>query len=238
MPIIRNTKIQSIKNKIDESTLFSIDDFKFEFPEDGNILASIQFRGSSSYSFNIEENLIKKETYSAFGALYIQPLSNQKVEREKVLQTIEKPGGIKNREINNHDSIDQCIYGIGSWLLYLNEDLKNNIDFSIDDITDIEDFEIKLNEKFKDDTEKFTRIEKEELTNRLEELQKRIEKLEENSSLKESIEIIEQSKNELQTYPKKSWWLKFYNRTRSVKNVLELSNEVQSQVVTLLENFK
>ncbi|EDZ62203.1 hypothetical protein SMGD1_0034 [Sulfurimonas gotlandica GD1] len=231
MPIIRNTKIQNIKNEINKSKVFSINDFKFEFPDDGNVLASIHFRALPNYSFNIEENTVSNGIYD-----FANTLANK--EYEKVLQTIEKPGKDKNIEINNHENIDECIETIYSWLIYLDEDLKNNIEFDIDDIADIEDFEIKLNEKFTNDTEKFTESEKVELTNRLEELQKRIEKLEESSSSKKSIEILEQSKNELQTYPKKSWWLKFYNRTRSVKNVLELSNELQNQFMTLLENFK
>jgi len=229
MPIIRNVKIQNIKNIISRSKVFSINDFRLEFPNSGNILVSIKYRVSSQFLFNIEEN---QEGNGIYNLNLL--MSNKKM----VLQTIQKPGKNKNEEIYTHVNIDECINEISSWLANLDEDLKNEIDFEIEDISDIEDFEKKLNEKITSDTEKFSEPEKRELLDKLNEIQERIEKLEQDANSKKNIEIIEQSKSELQTYPKKSWWLKFYNRTRDAKNILQLGNELQNNIMTLLENIK
>ncbi|MDD3505492.1 MAG: hypothetical protein PHX65_02965 [Sulfurimonas sp.] len=198
MPQIRNTKIQDIKNQINTSKLFFINDFKLEFFENGNILAKISFRASGKYSFSIEENIVSNSILD----IHI-PILNQN--REKVLQTIEKPGDNKNIEIRNHENLDDCIKRISEWLYNLDEDLKNEFTFeNIEEISDIEKFEKKLNNQFTDESERFTQEEKETLLNKINELQERIEKLEQNKNTQKQIELLEQSKNELEKYPKKS----------------------------------
>ena len=49
--------------------------------------------------------------------------------------------------------------------------------------------------------------------------------------------MIEKSKKELQTYPKKSWWLKFYNRAFKVNDGISLANKLQDNITIFLENF-
>lgn len=227
MPIIRNIKIKNVKDIINNSKLFSINDFKLEFPDNGNILLNIKYRASSLYLFRIEENQISS------GILDFQAtLANKK--KETVLQTIQQPGNNKNIEVHDHKNIDQCIKELRDWLINLDEDLRNEIDFTINDLSKIDDFEKKLDEFFPDETEKFSNEEKETLLKKLNELQERIEKLEDNEK---DIAILEKSKTELQTYPKKSFWLKFYNRVSAVNNGVSLANRLQDNIAILLEKF-
>jgi ribosomal protein S15P/S13E len=227
MPQIRNTKVENIYHSIKLSKNFSLDDFKIEFPDDGNVLVKILLRASNKYSFSIEENNIN--ILSSFGSI----MSNQ--EPEKVYQTIEKPGHNKNIEIHNHENLDSCINKIASWLYNLDEDLKN--EFTFDDISDIEEFEEKLNKEFPDENEKFTQDEKEKLVAKISELQERIEKLEQDNNTQKQIELLERSRKELEKYPKKAWWLKFYNRFNSLNKGLGLLNDIGDNAMKLLEKF-
>ncbi len=230
MPQIRNIKVENIYHSIKSSKNFSLDDFKIKFPDDGNILVEISFRASTKYSFSIEENNI-----NIFSSL-TSTISNQKP--EKVHQTIEKPGDNKNIEIHNHENLDSCINKITSWLYNLDEDLKNEFIFDdIEHISDIEEFEEKLNKEFPDENEKFTQDEKEKLLTKINELQERIEKLEQDNNTQKQIELLEKSKNELEKYPKKAWWLKFYNRFNSLNKGLNLLNDISDNAMKLLEKF-
>ena len=231
MPQIRNTKIQEIKNTLDSSKLFLLNDFKLEFPEEKNVLVKIILRGSSKYSFFIEESYVLKSKPTALGI-------SKNYNEEKIFQTIQKPGKNKNIEIDEHNDIDGCIYQISSWLYYLNEDLQNEFNFEdIEKVQNIDEFEKRLNENFPDENEKFTQQEKENLFEKLNELQERIEKLEQNNDTKKQIETIEQSKIEIEKYPKKAWWLKFYNRFNSLNNGLNLLNNIGDNIIKLLEKF-
>lgn len=227
MAILKNSVIKEIQNIIENSNNFSRNDFKFEFPDKGNVLALIQYRASKQYSFSIEENIINN--FLALGTVL------QNKEAERVLQTRQKPGNHKNEEISTCVDIDECIREVRTWLFNLDTELKSEIDFDIESISDIDDFEVKLNEKFKNDREKFTDIEKENLLKKLNELQQRIEQLEQDANSKKLIENIEQSKNELATYPKKSWWLKFFNRVKSINQGADLALEIKNKISQLLE---
>lgn len=231
MAQIRSTKIRNIYNKIQASKIFSLDDFRIDFPDTGNVLAKITFRASDKYSFCIEENTISN------GIFDIQlAVANKK--REMVLQTIEKPGGSKNIEIHSHETLDRCIERIPSWLYNLDEDLKNEFNSTeIEDIPNIEEFERKLNEKFPNENEKFSTKEKESLLEKINELQARIEKLEQNDNTQKQIEILEQSKSELEKYPKKAWWLKFYNRLSNLNNGFALLNSLADNIKKLVDNI-
>ena len=133
MPILKNSVINQIQRIIEDSNNFSKNDFKLEFPNKGNVLAHIQYRASKQYSFSIEENVVNN--FLGIGLA----LQNQKF--ETVLQTKEKPGNHKNEEISTHNSIDDCIKRIRTWLFNLDADLKSEIDFDIENISDIDNFE-------------------------------------------------------------------------------------------------
>jgi hypothetical protein len=230
MAQIRNTKMENIYQHIKLSKNFSLDDFKIEFPDDGNVLVKILFRASSKYSFSIEENYIN--ILSSFTST----ISNKKP--EKVHQTIEKPGDNKNIEIHNHENLDSCISKIVSWLSNLDDDLKNEFTFDdIEQVSNIEEFEEKLNERFPDENEKFTKEEKEKLLVKISEFQERIEKLEQDDNTQNQIELLEKSKTELKSYPKKAWWLKFYNRFNSLNKGLALLNDIGDNTMKLLEKL-
>jgi tetrahydromethanopterin S-methyltransferase subunit B len=232
MAQIRNIKIQDIKHKINESKLFSINDFKFEFPNNGDVVAKIIFRGLSKYSFSIKETLVPDKNYSDF-----LPSSLQSKNMKKAWLTREIPGESKTIESVEHDDVDSCIISIASWLHNLDEDLKfEDIEEIILNNSDIASFEEKLNEKFPDETEKFSSDEKESLLKKLNELQERIEKLEDENSQRQ-IEILEQSKKELNNYPKKAWYLKIYNKFTNVNNGFMLANSLKDNVMKFLENF-
>jgi hypothetical protein len=234
MAQIRNTKIQDIKDKINASRIFSINDFKLEFPDVGNVLAKIVLRGSSKYSFSIEENYIFEKESSIFNLSF----TPQNYKKEKTFQTLKKPGYNKNFEVDNHKDIDECISQISSWLSNLDEDLKNEEIFdNIEDFSNIDEFEKKLDKNFPNENEKFTNEEKENLIQKINELQSRIEKLESNDSTKKSIQSLEESKVEIKTYPKKAWWLKFYNRFHSANKGLILLNDLKDNFTKLIETF-
>lgn len=237
MAILKNAIIKEIQDTIENSNIFSKNDFKFEFPDTGNILAHIQYRASKQYSFSIEEDSIKKthREISSMSNIFSGRLEHE--ELATVFRTKQKPGKHKNEEKNTHGNIDECISEIRNWLYHLDTDLKNEIDFDIENISDsdIDDFEVKLDEKFPNEKEKFTDVEKEDLFKKLDELQKRIEQLEQNAHSKKVIDIIEQSKNELATYPKKSWWLKLYNKVHGINQGANLAIEFKNNIGQLWE---
>lgn len=229
---IRSNRVEDIYKIINSSKKFLLDDFKIDFPENGKVLVKITFRASSKYSFNIEENIISN---GAFGIPL--HLSNKKI--EKVLQTIEIPGDNKNVEERDHENLQSCINRISSWLNNLDDDIKNEFIFTeVNNISNLEEFEIKLNEKFPDENEKFTSEEKEKLLNTINELKERIEKLEHNQQNIKHIELLEESKNELEKYPKKAWWLKLYNRINSFNTGMNLLNGISDNITKLFEKLQ
>lgn len=231
MPLIRNIKIQNIKDTIISSELFSINDFKFDFPEEGNVLALITLRGSSKYSFAIEETFLSNGIFD-----FQHTLQNKS--REKVIRTVQCPGDNKNYEVYTHQDIDDCINKIHYWLINLDEDLKSiDIFDNINDINNIEEFEKKLDEQFPNENEKFTEEEKENLLEKINQLQKRIETLEKNANTENQIQILEESKIELNSYPKKTWYLKIYNKLTNVNNGFILVNELKDNISKFLENL-
>jgi ribosomal protein S15P/S13E len=94
-----------------------------------------------------------------------------------------------------------------------------------------------LNKEFPDENEKFTQDEKEKLVAKISELQERIEKLEQDNNTQKQIELLERSRKELEKYPKKAWWLKFYNRFNSLNKGLGLLNDIGDNAMKLLEKF-
>ncbi len=244
MPQIRNTKIQDIKHQVNQSQLFSINDFKFDFPDQDEILVKITFRASSKYIFSIVDNYILKKEPQHFFALTLPQSSYSK---EKVLQIKMSPGQDKNMEILTIDNLDEGIRKINSWLYNLDEDLKcENLFDEMENSSNIDDFEEILNKKFTNENEKFTNEEKENLIKKISELQERIEKLEdENKSItsfdkkkEESIKSFEESKKEINSYPKKAWWLKTYNRIQTMEKWITLANKLTTNIKDLLENIQ
>ncbi|MCT7579205.1 BAR domain-containing protein [Aliarcobacter butzleri] len=245
MSQIRNTKIQDIKHIINQSNLFSINDFKFDFPDKDEILAKIVFRASNKYSFSIiEDYKLKEEPKTLLSNLSLMQTTYSK---EKVLQVKMSPGNDKNFEIHTINNIDEGIRKISSWLYNLDEDLKCKELFDeIENSTNIDEFENILNEKFTNENERFSDEEKEYLIKKITELQERIEKLEDKSESiqsfekkkKESIQSFEESKREINTYPKKAWWLKTFNRFKNIDEWLTLANKLTTNIKDLLENFQ
>ncbi|WP_419774463.1 hypothetical protein [Halarcobacter sp.] len=244
MSQIRNTKIQDIKHQINQSKLFTINDFKFDFPESGEVLVKITFRASSKYLFSIFDDYTIKKEPQHFLALTLPQTSYSK---EKVLQIKMSPGNDKNIEILTIDNLDEGIRKINSWLYNLDEDLKCGDFFDeIENSSNIDNFEEVLNKKFANENEKFTNEEKENLIKKISELQERIENLEDkNKSIpdfdkkkKESINSFEESKKEINSYPKKAWYLKTYNRFQTMDKWLNLANKLTTTIKNLLENIQ
>ena len=160
---------------------------------------------------------------------------------KKVLQTIEAPGEYKNEQTNNHTSIDICINAISSWLRRLHDDLENiNVLSTTSDMDNIQNL---LDEKIPNEEEQFSNQEKNNLESKLQELQERIEKLELSGEINKddanhSIKILEDSKQNLQTYPKKAWYLNFYNRMKATDGVMKTLLNVKDKGVNFLEFIK
>lgn len=221
MTILNKKRIQEIYDTITYSKIFTIDDFKIEFPDKGNTLAKIHFKASGKYTFLIIEN----DGLNIFN----MPLLNNNHKKEISFQTIEKPSDNKNEEKLEHENLDKCIERIYYWLQNLDVDLKiiNNQD---NEETNKE-FEDRLNELFPDENERFSQDEIKELREKIEILQEKIVTLEQNESSKKVFEIFEHSKKDIEIYPKKTWYLKTYNRLRQIKDstslVISLRNNLQ-----------
>ena len=187
MTILNKKRIQEIYDTITHSKIFTIDDFKIEFPDKGNILAKIHFKASSQYTFSIVEN----DGLNIFN----MPLLNNNHKKEISFQTIEKPSDNKNEEILEHENLTKCIERIYYWLENLDYDLKiiNNQDDKESD----KEFEERLNKIFPDENERFSQDEIKELREKIEILQERIATLEQNESSKKVFETFEKDILEL-----------------------------------------
>lgn len=227
MSILNKRIIEKIHNVIKQSRIFTPNDFKIEFPDNGNILAKIEFRAFSKYTFSIEENFISDNIFSL-------GLFNKPKDEKLVFQTVEIPGNTKNFERISYENIDQCIDAISSWLYNLDEELKNVNSFEIEEHIELEEFVQKLNEKFPDDNERFSKEEKEVLIEKINDLLNRIEKLEENQNKERQINVLHDSKKELEKYPKKTWYLKIYNRMHSINNGFILINSIKDNIQRFL----
>ena len=100
-----------------------------------------------------------------------------------------------------------------------------------DDKESDKEFEERLNKIFPDENERFSQDEIKELREKIEILQERIATLEQNESSKKVFEIFEHSKKDIEIYPKKTWYLKTYNRLKQVKDATNI-------IVTLRNNFQ
>lgn len=229
---LRNVKITEIKNMVKKDRQFSVDDFQFEFPENSNQLALIKFRAFPKYYYYIEENIVNNGLLGLTATL-------GSLKRETVLQTIECPGEYKNFQTNDHTSIEECIEGIDNWLYKLDADLKNiHIDSAHDE--NFDDFLSKIDEVIENPEESFSLEEKEHIRKILNELQERVKQLEESQELSSEIavktkEIIQLSKNNLETYPKKAWIITTYNKLKSINGIFKTAIEFKEQFGKLLE---
>lgn len=228
---LRNIKITNIKDMIKQNKQFSIDDFQFEFPENSNKLALIKFRASPKYYFYIEENIVNNGLLglsTTFGNL----------KKETVLQTTECPGEYKNYQIKDHISIDECIEDIENWLYRLDTDLKNiHIDSSFDE--SIDDFISKIDERIENPEELFSADEKKHIIEKLNELQDRVKQLEKSQiispeHLEQTNEIIQLSKNNLETYPKKAWIVMTYNKFKGINGIFKTAIEFKEHFAKIL----
>ncbi|MGJ0288544.1 hypothetical protein [Aliarcobacter cryaerophilus] len=226
MSILNKKTIEKIFNSLKQSNIFNVNDFKIEFPDNGNILVMISFRASDKYFFSIEENFTSDNIFSL-------PFSKSK-DQKLILQTVVIPGNIKNHEIITHKDIDDCIRNISLWLYNLDIELKNDFSFEFEDQSKLEEFEQKLNEKFSNDNERFSKDEKEILIKKINDLLKRVEQLEENKYKEQQIKVLEDSKKELEKYPKKAWYLKMYNRIHSINNGFILINSIKDNIQKFL----
>ena len=64
MSILNKKTIEKIFNSLKQSNIFNVNDFKIEFPDNGNILVMISFRASDKYFFSIEENFTSDNIFS------------------------------------------------------------------------------------------------------------------------------------------------------------------------------
>jgi len=235
MATLRNTQIQEIKNTFKESKDFTMDDFILDFPDDHNRLVTIQYRGLSKYYFYIEENILYSSSFLAI---------TEKINGggKKTLQTVEAPGEYKNQQTSNHENFNSCIYQVRTWLGNLRDDLKNINACSVSKISDMDKIQEILDEKIPNEEERFSNEDIVDLEKKLQELQERIEILENEGEISseeanKSTKIIEQSKDNLQTYPKKAWYLNFYNKMKSVDGVMRTLSGLKGHAGGLLEWF-
>jgi len=236
---LKNSIICDIKNEIIQSRNFTIDDFEFNFQDSGNELAEIVFIPYDDYKFIIQDAKVKKEQKSGIGiALSLT------YETKNVIQIIASPGQYKNKEITNYDNISNCIYQIKNWLGYIHSELKNST-INISDITDnvMNDIKEKLNQKFTDEKETFSKEEIEDITAKLNNLQEQVNKLE--KELKISKEdnikikyIIDQSTDNLSIYPKKSWYFTTLNKFKNINNDIKILLEFKDSISNMIDYFK
>lgn len=216
MPKLRNTIINEILQNLNNND-FCVEDFEVKFPDDSSTLASITFVACPKYSFEIAE---EHNGFLAVAAM----VGNVK----KVLQTIEQPGEYKNFEKRNHESINSCISRISHWVKNIREDLlysKHSAQGEVDELT--ENLRKQINENVKDPESFFDEQEKEDIKNKLDELQAKIRELEKRfnfpeEEIKKVETAIEKSKNDINVYPKGIWYKTAGNKViNALKGVLK-----------------
>lgn len=232
MPALRRKKIENIKMIIVDNGKFSIGDFLLEFPDSGNVLTSIRFRANQDFKFVIKEDSEPDINMVPVGL-------NMNFKYKNIYYTIEEPGEFKNQDKNECKNINDCIRNINNWLNNLDDELKSiHIDILNDE--NIDDFLSKFDE-VTDSTEKlFTIEEKERIIQSLNELQERVKQLEESQQVTSEVaiktnEIIEISKRNLETYPKRAWLLMTYNKFKGLNGVFKTAIEFKEQLGKLLE---
>lgn len=236
---LKNSIINDIKNEIDKSKKFSIEDFEFNFPEYGDELAKITFIPYNNYKFIIQDAEVKKEKKSGIGIAL-----NLTYETKDVIQIISSPGEYKNEETTNYDSISNCIYQIKNWLGYIHSELKNST-VNINNISDkvMNEIKEKLNQRFSDEKEVFSKDEIENITKKLNNLQEQVDKLEKELKItkEDNIKIkniIKQSTDNLSIYPKKSWYFTTLNRFKNINNDIKILLEFKDSISNMIDYFK
>jgi len=240
MTNLKNSTKNQIKNEINQSKHFTIEDFEFLFPSGGNILVKIIFIPYQTYKFIIQEvkKERKKETKST---LKLSLSSAYEYDVEEVIQVVQSPGSYKNKEITEHHTITSCIYQIKNWLYNIQDELSTQ--HTQTTTNSHKSFQKILEEKFPDDEERFTQEEINKITQKLTKLQKRVDQLEKElkitSKEKEEIqEIITQSQTNLQTYPKKSWYFTTLNKFKAINNDIDILIKFKNNISSLIEFFQ
>lgn len=239
MKNLKNSIINDIKSEIIKSRNFTINDFEFNFPDYGDKLAEIIFIPYDDYKLIIQDAEVKKEQKSGIGITL-----SLTYETKNVIQLVSSPGEYKNEEITNYDSMSSCIYQIKNWLGNIHSELKNST-ININNISDdvMNDIKEKLNKKFTDEKEVFSKEEIEDITLKLNNLQKKVNKLEEELKISKDDNIkikniIQQSTDNLSIYPKKSWYFTTLNKFRNLNNDIKILLELKDSISNMIDYFK
>jgi hypothetical protein len=201
MPQIKQAIIQSIYNELDNK-IFSLSDFKVEFPESGRTLVKITFLHDPKYYFAILESQQKSSNVIAAMA--------SALDTSTVPSTIECPGEFKLVESSFYDSFSSCVDKIGRWCQNVRKDIMANTPV----IKEFEELQKKLEEHLNSHgeipEEPISASEIESIKEKFDSMYAQFEQLKEKheitqeqlKSIKEDFEVI---KNNSHGYSKKMW---------------------------------
>lgn len=234
MTNLKKSKINEILNEFNESKYFTIDDFIFEFPSSGRVLCKIKFVAHDDCHFILEEKsyqVKQKSTFVLADANYI--------DKEELFITV-SPGDYKKEDCLKINDFHSVPFNIRNWIQRIDTELKEiNNNFNIDNISEL--IKTELDKNIIDENERFTLEEIESMIIKLDRLEEKVIKLENEISKEDSEKIhlvIEDSKNNLTKYPKKSWYVTTWNKFKNLDSNLKLLIGFKDSLTNIIDWFK
>ncbi|EPP5754992.1 hypothetical protein ACUT59_003345 [Vibrio cholerae] len=236
MAILKRTKISHIQNILDNGK-YCLEDFETIFPAQGSVLVEIKFKAYPSFHLSIYE-----ETRNTMGAFALLSDPNQEI--KTVIKCSMSPGEYKTEQVTRHDSIDNAISEIYSWVDNIKEELialrRTRQHAEDDDV--LSNFQKYLDEPIDEPESFFSVHEAQALKDKLEELQKRVEQLETDKQIEpedcESLtSAIESTKSDIDVYPKGVWYRTAGNKILKTLKRVAKNKESRDLVIDVVKRL-
>lgn len=236
MAILKRTKISHIQNILDNGK-YCLEDFETIFPAQGSVLVEIKFKAYPSFHLSIYE-----ETRNTMGAFALLSDPNQEI--KTVIKCSMSPGEYKTEQVTRHDSIDNAISEIYSWVDNIKEELialrRTRQHAEDDDV--LSNFQKYLDEPIDEPESFFSVHEAQALKDKLEELQKRVEQLETDKQIEpedcESLtSAIESTKSDIDVYPKGVWYRTTGNKILKTLKRVAKNKESRDLVIDVVKKL-
>ncbi|EPF9620614.1 hypothetical protein [Vibrio vulnificus] len=236
MAILKRTKISHIQNILDNGK-YCLEDFETIFPAQGSVLVEIKFKAYPSFHLSIYE-----ETRNTMGAFALLSDPNQEI--KTVIKCSMSPGEYKTEQVTRHDSIDNAISEIYSWVDNIKEELialrRTRQHAEDDDV--LSNFQKYLDEPIDEPESFFSVHEAQALKDKLEELQKRVEQLETDKQIEpedcESLtSAIESTKSDIDVYPKGVWYRTAGNKILKTLKRVAKNKESRDLVIDVVKKL-
>ena len=242
---------KGIKRKIFEvldESYFTSSGYAVTFPSEDNVYIHIWFQDNNEYYFiivkdnGIKELNIRRILQKRYATLIDKGFEYDEMNLEKVQKQYhvgKKPGKYMDIDNLKTDDFDKCLEYLRDWLKTVEEELRS-IHPLVGDIEDLRrEFNERLEEHIKDKSVHFEANEIESLREMLANLEQKFE-----TELKISKEQLEQVKSELKklkqdldVFPKKTWWRTAGNRIINMIDQFASSKEGRQLAVESVKKF-